>query len=58
MALVVIQITISDEDTGIVEQTFVEAFTTKNTYSWEVAPSIQKLLTRVFNYIFPGHNEW
>ena len=58
MTLVVIQVTITNEDTGIVEQTLVEAFTTKSTDSWEASHKMRPFLTKLFDYVFPGQNEW
>lgn len=56
MALIV-QVTVTNDETGEVEKTYVEAVIDR-THSWEAAQTLRQFLGRMFQIAYPGSDEW
>ncbi len=56
MALI-IQVTVTNDDTGEVEKTYVETVDS-STHSWEAAKCVRAFWARMFEIAYPGSDEW
>ncbi len=57
MALIV-QVTVTNDETGEVEKTFVDSFYMGRSSTYELADGIRSLMGRVFQSLWPGSDEW
>ena len=52
-----VQVTITDDDTGAVVQSFVEQYATRN-HPYEIARVMRALFHRIFVAVFGQDEEW
>lgn len=54
---ILIQITITDDESGEVSKTFVQSYDSR--WSWDTARVIRELLGRVFKIVYgPDNDDW
>ncbi len=53
---VIVQVTVTDDETGEVKQTFAQTFSARD--SWDAARVIRALMHRVFVAVFGSDDEW
>jgi hypothetical protein len=56
MALIV-QVTVTNDETGEVEKTYIETVD-RRTHPWESAEMLRRFLSRMFQVLYPGSDEW
>ena len=53
---IIVQVTVTDDDTGEVKQSFAQTFNGRD--SWDEAYAIRNMFKRVFAYVFGEHGDW
>lgn len=54
---ILIQVTVTNDDTGEVEKTYMEAVDTGRSHPFEVASAIKRLFGRIFKTVFGEDND-
>jgi hypothetical protein len=57
MMALILQVTVTNDETGEVEKTYVESVSSR-THSWEAAQILRRFLARMFEIAYPGSDEW